>query len=329
MIEDQPLLQPTTNLYGTTPPSNTSVFDPSSPRRYHRTISQSHSTRDIHNTSCQLSPSDTIDIDTSDRRRASVAALAAAEVILHDRERRSTLVKAGKLTLPFDVASLGSLSSQEELEAQVQADTETHVSFRASVHKPKQSIIAKVASQIPAVAIVSVLNFMAGIPFGASYFPVEWANSGSVPTATDDATPTHVEGEFPLPGKEALGLRMFLFSTIMAQVAFTFASKFTNGVGLQMVENVPFCLELARIVIREQGYGMDALGTLFFLFGLSSVIVGMTFYLLGKFSLGRVVYFFPSHVLVGCIGGIGAFIMTTGEYSQITLLCYPNLICKS
>ena len=153
---------------------------------------------------------------------------------------------------------------------------------------------------------------MIGIPFGASYFPVEWANSGStVQTSASDDTPAIIQGEFPLPGKEALGLRMFLFSTIMAQLAFTFASKFTNGIGLQMVENVPFCLELARIVIKEQGYGMDALSTLFFLFGLSSVIVGVTFYMLGKFSLGRIVYFFPSHVLVGCIGGIGAFIMTT------------------
>ena len=80
---------------------------------------------------------------------------------------------------------------------------------------------------------------------------------------------------------------------------------------IQISKNVPFCLELARIVIEEQGYGIDALSTLFFLFGFSSVIVGAVFYLLGKLELGRVVYFFPSHVLVGCIGGIGAFIIAT------------------
>jgi len=135
-----------------------------------------------------------------------------------------------------------------------------------------------------------------GIPFGASYFPVEWSAS---------------ESGFPVPGKEALGLRMFLFATMVGQFVFTFKSNFNNGVGLQMVENVPFCLELARIVIQEQGYGLPALSTLFFLFGLSSVVVGTVFYLLGKFEYGRVVYFFPSHVLVGCIGGIGAFIIAT------------------
>ena len=98
---------------------------------------------------------------------------------------------------------------------------------------------------------------------------------------------------------------MFLFSTIVAQIVFTFSSKFNDAIGLQMVENVPFCHSLAYIVIKQQGYGIEALSTLFFLFGLASVIVGAVFYVLGKFKLGRVVYFFPSHVLVGCIGGIG------------------------
>lgn len=68
---------------------------------------------------------------------------------------------------------------------------------------------------------------------------------------------------------------------------------------------------MAYIVIENQGYGRDALSTLFFLFGLSSVITGIFFYLLGRLDLGRIVYFFPNHVLVGCIGGIGVFITLT------------------
>lgn len=68
---------------------------------------------------------------------------------------------------------------------------------------------------------------------------------------------------------------------------------------------------MARTVVQEQGYGIDALATLFFLFGLSSVLVGLVFYFLGKFRLGKVLYFFPGHVLVGCIGGIGIFIAIT------------------
>jgi SulP family sulfate permease len=100
---------------------------------------------------------------------------------------------------------------------------------------------------------------------------------------------------------------MFLFSTIVGQIAFTFASKFTSAIGLEMVENIPFWHALAYIVIEEQGYGVEALSTLFLLFGFSSVVVGILFYALGKLQLGRVVYYFPAHVLIGCIGGIGTF----------------------
>ena len=177
--------------------------------------------------------------------------------------------------------------------------------------QPEGNIVQRIASQIPAVLIVSVLNCMIGIPFGASYFPVGWSSSSSV---ADTGAPSNAEGDddvsgdFPLGNKEVLGLRMFLFSTAMAQLVFGFRSAFNNGIGLQMVENVPFCLELANIVINQQGYGIDSLSTLFFLFGFSSLLVGLVFYLLGHFKLGRVVYFFPSHVLVGCIGGIGLFI---------------------
>ena len=182
------------------------------------------------------------------------------------------------------------------------------------------NIIQRIASQIPAILIVAVLNCMVGIPFGASYFPVGWSSSSSSSDTGADASggdmsdgvvDDGVSGDFPLGGKEALGLRMFLFSTAMAQLIFTFTSNFNNGIGLQMVENVPFCLELANIVISEQGYGIDSLSTLFFLFGFSSLLVGLVFYLLGHFKMGRVVYFFPSHVLVGCIGGIGLFIVIT------------------
>lgn len=60
------------------------------------------------------------------------------------------------------------------------------------------------------------------------------------------------------------------------------------------------------------GYGADALSTLLVMFGLSSIFVGVAFYTLGYMELGNVVYFFPAHVMVGCIGGIGVFIAKTG-----------------
>eukprot|EP00550_Attheya_septentrionalis_P000409 CAMPEP_0198293740 /NCGR_PEP_ID=MMETSP1449-20131203/18720_1 /TAXON_ID=420275 /ORGANISM="Attheya septentrionalis, Strain CCMP2084" /LENGTH=995 /DNA_ID=CAMNT_0043993451 /DNA_START=40 /DNA_END=3027 /DNA_ORIENTATION=- len=170
------------------------------------------------------------------------------------------------------------------------------------------SSLKQVLHQSTAVILVGMLNIMSAVPFGVSYFPISWKGDGD--TDTDDVGAGG--GQFPLPGKEALGIRMFLFSTIIGQVVFAFSSKFENAIGLQMVENVPFCHSLANIVIAQQGYGIEALSTLFFLFGLSSVLVGLVFYVLGRLELGSIVYFFPSHVLVGCIGGIGVFIMITG-----------------
>jgi len=170
--------------------------------------------------------------------------------------------------------------------------------------------------QVPAVALIAVFHLMIGIPFGVSYFPIGW-RSDTEATIADDTTHTSapddaVNGPFPLAGKEALGIRMFLYSTIIAQLVFTWKSHFHSPIGLQMVENVPFYHELAAICIQHCGYGQAALTNLFFLFGLSSVMVGLVFYLLGTYKLGRIVYFFPTHVLVGCIGGIGFYLCKTG-----------------
>mmetsp|Transcript_40051 Transcript_40051/g.96643 ORF Transcript_40051/g.96643 Transcript_40051/m.96643 type:complete len:1036 (-) Transcript_40051:38-3145(-) len=180
----------------------------------------------------------------------------------------------------------------------------------SSDHRPPISKFEHVLNQTTAVAVVCLLNMMISIPFGSSYFPVGWKADGDVSTE-DAGTDDEVHGSFPIAAKQALGIRMFLFATVIGQFAFTFSSKFTNPVGLQMVENIPFLHALCNTVIQQQGYGKEALSTVFFLFGLSSVVVGLTFWLLGKWQLGRIVYFFPNHVLVGCIGGIGVFILIT------------------
>lgn len=152
------------------------------------------------------------------------------------------------------------------------------------------------SSQIPAILLIAMFHLLIGIPFGVSYFPVSWGD----------------DHEFPISGKDALGIRMFLFSTMFGQLFFTKMSGFTSPIGLQMVENVPFCHSLAQIVFQHQGYGMDSLSTLFVMFGISSLVVGAVFLILGKLKLGRIVYYFPAHVLVGCIGGIGLYISKTG-----------------
>ncbi len=177
-----------------------------------------------------------------------------------------------------------------------------------------QTNVLNALRQVPAVALIAMFHLMIGVPFGVSYFPIGWreGNSSAPQQNHDTELDDGLSGTFPIAGKDALGIRMFLFSTIIGQLIFTFSSGFGNPISLQMVENVPFCQTLAQIVIKNAGYGMTALSTLMFMFGLSSIVVGATFYILGRMQLGRVVYFFPTHVLVGCIAGIGVFIVKTG-----------------
>ena len=47
-------------------------------------------------------------------------------------------------------------------------------------------------------------------------------------------------------------------------------------------------------------------------FSFSSVLTGIIFFTLGKLRLGAIIGFFPRHILVGCIGGIGWFLIETG-----------------
>jgi len=217
-------------------------------------------------------------------------------------------------------------ATDEELEGSNNG-VNTHLSIHATNSSRKRSIrrrpllhrqwrrIESAASQLPAIALVTLFHLMVGIPFGVSYFPVGWKSStfaAGDDISTSDGGGFVMDGTFPIAHKEALGIRMFLFSTIIGQLTMTYASNFRNCIALQMVENVPFCQSLSYIVISHQGYGREALSTLFFLFGLASVIVGAVFYTLGRFELGKVLYFFPAHVLVGCIGGIGVFIAKTG-----------------
>jgi SulP family sulfate permease len=47
-------------------------------------------------------------------------------------------------------------------------------------------------------------------------------------------------------------------------------------------------------------------------YAMSSMITGMVFYLMGRFKFGFMVGFIPRHILIGCIGGVGWFLVATG-----------------
>jgi SulP family sulfate permease len=79
-------------------------------------------------------------------------------------------------------------------------------------------------------------------------------------------------------------------------------------------------------------------------YALSSMMTGLVFYLMGRFKFGFMVGFIPRHILIGCIGGVGWFLVATGfevsarlegslEYNLDTLQqltrpeCLPLWIC--
>ncbi len=44
----------------------------------------------------------------------------------------------------------------------------------------------------------------------------------------------------------------------------------------------------------------------------SSILTGVVFFLMGAFNFGYIVGFIPRHILIGCIGGVGWFLVATG-----------------
>lgn len=47
-------------------------------------------------------------------------------------------------------------------------------------------------------------------------------------------------------------------------------------------------------------------------YALSSMLTGTVFYLMGRFKFGYIIGFIPRHILIGCIGGVGWFLVATG-----------------
>ena len=76
----------------------------------------------------------------------------------------------------------------------------------------------------------------------------------------------------------------------------------------------PFFHILAAHITNELGEENTAqiVSTTIAAFALSSILTGLTFFLLGYLRLGVLIGFFPRHILVGCIGGVGVFLIQTG-----------------
>ncbi|KAI8941433.1 hypothetical protein NX059_002655 [Plenodomus lindquistii] len=111
------------------------------------------------------------------------------------------------------------------------------------------------------------------------------------------------------------GISIFFVSCIVSQLCYSLGlSMFKGGVGSEMIEVVPFFHKMAYSIMNQmQGEPPEAIiATTIVSYCLSSILTGLIFLALGGFRLGNLVSFFPRHILIGCIGGVGFFLVLTG-----------------
>ncbi|ORX93910.1 hypothetical protein K493DRAFT_408202 [Basidiobolus meristosporus CBS 931.73] len=155
-----------------------------------------------------------------------------------------------------------------------------------------KDLLLKPVYCIPAVVLGLILNLLDGMSYGLISFPL--------------SSPI-----FEKFGPD--GLSMFLISTAICQVVMSTASGFRGGNGSMMIEVIPFLYLMCDIIIKDLGEDNPTavIATVMVTYAISSMVTGIAFLLLGIFKLGSLVEFFPRHILVGCIGGVGYFLIQT------------------
>ncbi|KAJ8102910.1 sulfate transporter family-domain-containing protein [Lipomyces tetrasporus] len=150
------------------------------------------------------------------------------------------------------------------------------------------------AKYVPSVILGVLLNVLDGLSYGMILFPLG-------------------EPIFSALGPE--GLSMFYVSCIVSQLVYSFGgSAFKGGVGSEMIEVVPFFHSMAYTLLAKIGEDKpdSVLATTILAYAISSIVTGAVFFGLGFARIGSLIGFFPRHILVGCIGGVGWFLIATG-----------------
>ncbi|KAL0938831.1 uncharacterized protein CTRU02_205441 [Colletotrichum truncatum] len=156
-----------------------------------------------------------------------------------------------------------------------------------------QNAVVAPVSCLPAVIVGLLLNVLDALSYGMILFPL---------------------GKPIFAGLGSAGISIFYVSTIVAQLTFSCGSIFRGGVGSELIEVVPFFHNMAQTITDHIGQDKpDAvIATTIVSYALSSMMTGTVFYLMGKFNFGYMVGFIPRHILIGCIGGVGWFLVATG-----------------
>ncbi|KAK1515387.1 cyclic nucleotide-binding domain-containing protein [Colletotrichum paranaense] len=156
-----------------------------------------------------------------------------------------------------------------------------------------QNAVVAPVSCLPAVIVGLLLNVLDALSYGMILFPL---------------------GKPIFAGLGSAGISIFYVSTIVSQLTFSTGSIFKGGVGSELIEVVPFFHNMAQTITDHIGEDQpDAvIATTIVTYAISSMMTGAVFYLMGKFNFGYMVGFIPRHILIGCIGGVGWFLVATG-----------------
>ncbi|KAL2271090.1 hypothetical protein VTJ83DRAFT_461 [Remersonia thermophila] len=218
--------------------------------------------------------------------------------------------------LDYGIAGGEGLASDEDLEGQKQPGQKrwigrtTHSLRRVgdrvakalpAVGHPKRwdrralwhKAVVEPVSCLPAVVVGLLLNILDALSYGMILFPLGNPIFASLGSA---------------------GISMFYVSCIIAQITYSTASIFKGSVGSELIEVVPFFHNMAATITEIVGEeNPDAvIATTITSYALSAMLTGAVFFLMGYFKVGYLVGFIPRHILIGCIGGVGWFLVATG-----------------
>lgn len=163
-----------------------------------------------------------------------------------------------------------------------------------SGHAVVNSVVVRPASLLPAVFLGLLLNILDALSYGMILFPL---------------------GHQLFDDLGSDGIAIFYVSTIVAQLVYSCGgSIFRGGIGSEMIEVVPFFHKMAFLILEKVGEDdpKSVLATTVLSFAISAVLTGLVFFLMGACRLGSLIGFFPRHILIGCIGGVGWFLVATG-----------------
>ncbi|KAI9796439.1 MAG: hypothetical protein M1825_000626, partial [Sarcosagium campestre] len=156
------------------------------------------------------------------------------------------------------------------------------------------SVAVRPAGYLPAVVLGILLNILDALSYGMILFPLG-------------------QPVFASLGPD--GVSMFYVSCIISQVVFSSGgSIFKGGIGSEMIEVVPFFHKMAFTILTRVGadHPKRVLATTILSYSMSSILTGLVFFGMGACRLGALIGFFPRHILIGCIGGVGWFLVVTG-----------------